>query len=151
MFESMSGGRIRHHRGGPAAFPRAAGPLYVPVRHHEGMNPNEPRAVADETLDHYMERTSSARVAALDDPLYAAHLTWTRMALSLADQAMEHEGIPEATRRRVVRAIVFGSFDEDEAVRRIEDQAARIRKMELMPLPKLTAETLADLDIQQTP
>jgi hypothetical protein len=97
------------------------------------MDPNEPRAVADETLDRYMERTSNAHAAALDDPLYAAQLRWMRTALSLADQAMEHEGIPEDTRRRVASAVVFGSFDEDEAVQRIEDHAARVRQMEQMP------------------
>jgi hypothetical protein len=116
------------------------------------MDPNEPRDIPDETLDRYMERTSNAHAAALDDPLYAAQLRWSRMALSLADQAMEHEGIPEDTRRRVAAAVVFGSFDEDEAVQRIEDHAAQVRQMEQMPSRLvLTPETLAELGVRETP
>lgn len=116
------------------------------------MDPNEPRDIPDETLARYVERTSGARAAALDDPLYAAELKWTRMALSLADQAMEHEGIPEETRRRVARAVVFGSFDEDEAIGRIQKWAAQIERLN-RETPRLivTPELAAELGIDVTP
>ncbi|MCW2899985.1 MAG: hypothetical protein JWO67_2250 [Streptosporangiaceae bacterium] len=116
------------------------------------MNPDEPRDIPDETLDRYMERTIGARTAALDDQLYAAQLHWTRMALSLADQAMEHEGISEDTRRRVATAVVFGSLDEDEAIGRIQKRAAQIERLN-RETPRLivTPELAAELGIDVTP
>jgi hypothetical protein len=115
------------------------------------MNPDEPRPVADETLARYVNRVSGPREA-LDDPLYAAHLKWAQDMLRIADQAMEREGVPEDARRRVASAVMFGGFDEDEAVRRIKEHAEQVEMLKreygrLVVTPKM----LAELGIEGTP
>ncbi|MER7331693.1 MULTISPECIES: hypothetical protein [unclassified Micromonospora] len=80
--------------------------------------------VRDE-LDRYLQRMPNAREARLNDPQYHWQMQWAQRMLELLDLALDNEGIPEDTRVRVIRTVLYGTADESEAMRRI-DQTQRL-------------------------
>lgn len=76
-------------------------------------------------IDRYCGRLPGALEAQHNDPQYAHHMAWLSRMLEIADMAMEDEQIPEQSRARVIRTILYGSPDETDALARIEQQAAK--------------------------
>lgn len=79
----------------------------------------------DRLVDDHMRRDPNARQAYYHDALYSAQIRFLRGMLRLADEVMEHEGVPERVRERVVRCVIYGTPDGADAVIRIDEHAAR--------------------------
>lgn len=71
-------------------------------------------------------------------------LHWMDAVLSLVDMAMEDEGIAADTRRRVIRAAVYGSPNPADAELRIRKRQAELAKIRERP-PHIDEAFLADL------
>lgn len=91
------------------------------------------RRLVQDAIDRYRSRMPGAREAQLNDPQYAHNTAWLQRMLEIADMAMEDEQIPEQSRARVIRTILYGSPDETEALTRIEERAAYIEALASKP------------------
>ncbi len=86
--------------------------------------PTDPaRADVDRLVTEHMRRDPDADRAYHHDATYSAQDRWLRGMLRLVDEVMEHEGVPEQVRERVVRCVLYGSPDSSDAVVRITDRA----------------------------
>lgn len=70
-------------------------------------------------IDRYLSRIPGADSARTFDPVYAAQMTYLQRVLETVDMAMEDEGVPESTRVRVIRTVVYGAPDEYAAHERM--------------------------------
>lgn len=86
--------------------------------------------VRDE-IDRYLQRMSNAREAMLKDPQYHWQMEWARRNLELMNLALDNEGIPEDIRVRVIRTVLYGTADESEALRRIDQTQRLMQKARL--------------------
>jgi hypothetical protein len=90
--------------------------------------------IVREAVDRYARRMGiTQRTTEAQDPIY--HFQWEhlRRVLETADMAMEDEGIPEESRSRVIRTILYGSPDEADAIRRIAEWDQQIEALRTMP------------------
>ena len=93
--------------------------------------------IVREAVDRYARRMGlTERSTAAQDPIY--HFQWEhlRRVLETTDMAVEDEGISESSRSRVIRTILYGSPDEADAMRRIEEHELQVEVLRKMPLPK---------------
>lgn len=81
-----------------------------------------------EAVDRYRSRIVGARTAAAFDPQYAAQFAFMQRLLDVVDMAMEDEGIPEQSRVRVVRTVVYGSPNEWDAHERMQHHEDDIKR-----------------------
>ncbi|MEU0078537.1 hypothetical protein ABZY58_11625 [Micromonospora tulbaghiae] len=86
--------------------------------------------VRDE-IDRYLQRMPHAREAMLKDPQYHWQIQWARRNLELMDLALDNEGVPEDVRVRVIRTVLYGTADEAEALRRIDQTQRRMQEVRL--------------------
>ena len=78
------------------------------------------------------------------DAITQYQLHWMDAVLSLVDMAMEEEGVAEDTRRRVIRAAVYGSTNPADSEQRIQARQAELAKIKQRP-PHIDEAFLADL------
>lgn len=89
-------------------------------------------SLADDVLSAYFERYGVAEKAYQLDPWTHAHIKWLNRTIAMMDIAMDDEGIPEETRRRVLRTVVYGSADDPQvALDRMADQEEKIKSLML--------------------
>lgn len=93
----------------------------------------------DRLLERWLERIPEGRTANLYDAQYRAQFTWMRRAFTAMDLAMEDEGIPEPTRLRIIRTLVYGAPDEAEALARMDRMAVEVEKLATAPVPHVGA------------
>lgn len=74
----------------------------------------------DDIINRWLGRMPDARKAYQHDPQYYAQINQIRRWLTTLDMLMEDERIPESTRSRILRALIYGAPDENEALARIE-------------------------------
>ena len=94
-------------------------------------------SIVQHAIDRYESRMPNAREARLTDPHYAYQAQVLRETLEIADMAMEDEGIPESSRRRVVSTILYGGPSEADAILR-EHQQAQFRRAMFATPPSMT-------------
>lgn len=79
--------------------------------------------------ERWSRRIPGADRIRLSDPIAHFQTHYIDTMLTLADMAMEDEGIPEETRQRVIRTVVYGSPNPADVELRIaqhEENMARI-------------------------
>lgn len=88
----------------------------------------------DEIVHRYLSRMPGAREAYHHDPAYHSQIKFMRSVFIGVDMAMEDEGVPVETRRRVLRSVMFGApepgHDDPGLVlphERLDDSIERIR------------------------
>ncbi len=85
-----------------------------------------PVNVAD-AMSRHLARTPDTRAAYHTDAEYHRQVHTLRHLLGLVDAVLEDEGIPERTRERVVRCVLYGTPDPTDATLRIDARAAAAR------------------------
>lgn len=90
--------------------------------------------LVDEVLSAYFRRYGDAEKAYQQDPLTHAHVQWLNRTITMMDIAMADEGVPEETRRRVLRMVVYGSAgDPNAALDRMADREEQIMRLSAQP------------------
>lgn len=79
---------------------------------------------ADEIVNGYLRRSASSEEAYHRDAQYHMQIKWLRQALLVLDLTMDDEGVPEETRIRVLRAVLYGTA-EDPHETQLRIQAVR--------------------------
>lgn len=92
--------------------------------------PGEASMLVDQTIGRYIKRVHGASHAYLNDPTYRASMEQIRRLLQLVETALQTEGVPEETRLRVIRTVVFGAPDEDAVERRLAQHEADMREIQ---------------------
>ncbi|WP_055588658.1 hypothetical protein [Peterkaempfera griseoplana] len=96
--------------------------------------PRSRQSTVDGIINRYLDHMPGASGAYLQDPAYHRDVVFLRRALALADLAMEDQGVPAESRARVIRTVVCGSPNEDEANARIEQHLADVKRATQGPL-----------------
>lgn len=79
--------------------------------------------------ERWSERMPGAYRAYMIDPTHHYQVDLMDAVLATVDMAMEGEGVPEETRQRVVRAVVYGSPNPADAELRMAQQKEAEREM----------------------
>jgi hypothetical protein len=88
----------------------------------------------DELIDRYLHRMPGASEAYRNDATYHAQFHFMRRVLTAVDMAMEDEGVPEATRVRVLRSAIYGAPDEWDAEQRIQQVSSEAVRLAMQGL-----------------
>jgi hypothetical protein len=92
-----------------------------------------PQREVDRLLDRWLGRVSGANEALRKDARYAAEFSFMRRMLTALDIVMEDEGIPEQTRLRIIRTLVYGAPDEAAALARMDRLEAEVERLKWTP------------------
>ena len=79
--------------------------------------------------ERYQQNMPGAHEAWLNDPTHHYLVTWMDAILTAADLVMEDEGVPEETRRRVIRTVVYGGPSPADSEQRIAQEREMAREM----------------------
>jgi len=98
----------------------------------------EPLAITDDVrarVDQVLREVPHLAVAIATDPAIAASVTWLRHLLGIVDAVLAAEHAPPGVRARVMRAVVFGAVDPDEALQRAADRHLLMERLRRASAP----------------
>jgi len=89
--------------------------------------------IVRDVIERYEQRMPGAGHARQQDAQYAHQWRWMQSMLTVADMAMEDEGVPEDVRARVIRTVVYGGPDVADAELRMELNEAAVKRLAEQP------------------